>query len=110
MRVGNSIVRNQSFLSVRGHTSLRDVCLWDVLQIRDQPVVGQLIPDSYLELEKRILEERTKLPVEFPVIDQKRLFRLVQENKLQLEENELPHAVQFLNESGNVHFQRTWSF
>nr|XP_020652644.1 leucine-rich repeat serine/threonine-protein kinase 2 isoform X1 [Pogona vitticeps] len=75
-------------------------------KIRDQPVVGQLIPDSYLELEKRILEERTKLPVEFPVIDQKRLFRLVQENKLQLEENELPHAVQFLNESGVLlHFQ-----
>ncbi|XP_042325555.1 LOW QUALITY PROTEIN: leucine-rich repeat serine/threonine-protein kinase 2 [Sceloporus undulatus] len=75
-------------------------------KIRDQPVVGQLIPDSYLELEKRILEERTNVPVEFPVIDQKRLFELVQENKLQLDENELPHAVHFLNESGVLlHFQ-----
>ncbi|XP_067324906.1 leucine-rich repeat serine/threonine-protein kinase 2 isoform X1 [Anolis sagrei] len=75
-------------------------------KIRDQPVVGQLIPDSYLELEKRILEERTHVPVEFPVIDQKRLFELVQENKLQLDENELPHAVHFLNESGVLlHFQ-----
>ncbi|XP_066490091.1 leucine-rich repeat serine/threonine-protein kinase 2 isoform X1 [Tiliqua scincoides] len=76
------------------------------IKIRDQPVVGQLIPDSYLELEKRILEERTCVPTEFPVIDQKRLIELVEENKLHLNENELPHAVHFLNESGVLlHFQ-----
>ncbi|KAH0616512.1 hypothetical protein JD844_027663 [Phrynosoma platyrhinos] len=82
-------------------TKLRKTIIKESLnfKIRDQPVVGQLIPDSYLELEKRILEERTNVPVEFPVIDQKRLFELVQENKLQLDENELPHAVHFLNES-----------
>ncbi|KAK2514138.1 Lrrk2 [Columba guinea] len=75
-------------------------------KIRDQPVVGQLIPDSYLELEKRILLERKNVPVEFPVIDQKRLLKLVQESQLQLDENELPHAIHFLNESGVLlHFQ-----
>ncbi|KFP00259.1 Leucine-rich repeat serine/threonine-protein kinase 2, partial [Calypte anna] len=75
-------------------------------KIRDQPVVGQLIPDSYLELEKRILLERKNVPVEFPVIDQKRLLELVQESQLQLDENELPHAIHFLNESGVLlHFQ-----
>ncbi|XP_075001871.1 leucine-rich repeat serine/threonine-protein kinase 2 [Calonectris borealis] len=75
-------------------------------KIRDQPVVGQLIPDSYLELEKRILLERKNVPVEFPVIDQKRLLGLVQESQLQLDENELPHAIHFLNESGVLlHFQ-----
>ncbi|NWX52742.1 LRRK2 kinase, partial [Steatornis caripensis] len=75
-------------------------------KIRDQPVVGQLIPDSYLELEKRILLERKNVPFEFPVIDQKRLLELVQESQLQLDENELPHAIHFLNESGVLlHFQ-----
>ncbi|XP_014461960.3 leucine-rich repeat serine/threonine-protein kinase 2 isoform X1 [Alligator mississippiensis] len=75
-------------------------------KIRDQPVVGQLIPDSYLELEKRILFERKNVQSEFPVIDQKRLLELVQESQLQLDENELPHAIHFLNESGVLlHFQ-----
>ncbi|KAJ8788914.1 hypothetical protein J1605_022320 [Eschrichtius robustus] len=75
-------------------------------KIRDQPVVGQLIPDCYVELEKIILSERKNVPVEFPVIDQKRLLQLVKEHQLQLDENELPHAVHFLNESGVLlHFQ-----
>lgn len=71
-----------------------------ITQIRDQPVVGQLIPDCYVELEKIILSERKNVPIEFPVIDRKRLLQLVKENQLQLDENELPHAVHFLNESG----------
>nr|XP_008177542.1 leucine-rich repeat serine/threonine-protein kinase 2 [Chrysemys picta bellii] len=71
-------------------------------KIRDQPVVGQLIPDSYLELEKIILFKRENVPTEFPVIDHKQLLELVQESQLQLDENELPHAVHFLNESDDA--------
>ncbi|KAL1767452.1 leucine-rich repeat serine serine/threonine-protein kinase 2 [Sigmodon hispidus] len=75
-------------------------------KIRDQPVVGQLIPDCYVELEKMILSERKAVPVEFPVINRKHLLQLVKEHQLQLDENELPHAVHFLNESGVLlHFQ-----
>lgn len=75
-------------------------------KIRDQPVVGQLIPDCYVELEKIILSERKNVPIEFPVIGRKRLFQLVRENQLQLDEQELSHAVHFLNESGVLlHFQ-----
>ncbi|XP_069085861.1 leucine-rich repeat serine/threonine-protein kinase 2 isoform X1 [Pleurodeles waltl] len=75
-------------------------------KIREQPVVGQLIPDSYLQLEKRILHERKLVASEFPVIDQKRLLELVQESQLHLDENEIPHAVRFLNESGVLlHFE-----
>lgn len=63
-------------------------------------MVGQLIPDCYVELEKIVLSERKAVPAEFPVINRKRLLQLVKEHQLQLDENELPHAVHFLNESG----------
>lgn len=63
-------------------------------------MVGQLIPDCYVELEKIILSERKAVPTEFPVINRKHLLQLVKEHQLQLDENELPHAVHFLNESG----------
>ncbi|XP_039210433.1 leucine-rich repeat serine/threonine-protein kinase 2 isoform X2 [Crotalus tigris] len=89
-------------------TKLRQIIIKECLEfkIRDQPVIGQLIPDSYLELEKSILEIRKTLPAEFPVICQSQLYELVQENQLQLDENELSHAVHFLNESGVLlHFQ-----
>ncbi|XP_048410179.1 leucine-rich repeat serine/threonine-protein kinase 2 isoform X2 [Stegostoma tigrinum] len=69
-------------------------------KIRDQLVMGQLIPHSYMELEKRIIQERKTVLSEFPVIHQQRLLEIVQENHLQLDEDELPHAVHFLNESG----------
>uniref|UniRef100_A0A8C5P9B4 non-specific serine/threonine protein kinase n=1 Tax=Leptobrachium leishanense TaxID=445787 RepID=A0A8C5P9B4_9ANUR len=75
-------------------------------KIRDQPVLGQLIPDSYLELEKRILIERRNVPIEFPVIKHKRVQEIVEENQLQLDEHELPHAIHFLKESGVLlHFE-----
>ncbi|XP_072003229.1 leucine-rich repeat serine/threonine-protein kinase 2 isoform X2 [Engystomops pustulosus] len=75
-------------------------------KIRDQPVLGQLIPDSYLELEKRILIERKTAPIAFPVINHKRLQEIITENQLDLDEHELQHAVHFLNESGVLlHFE-----
>ncbi|XP_078275992.1 leucine-rich repeat serine/threonine-protein kinase 2 isoform X1 [Rhinoraja longicauda] len=75
-------------------------------KIKDQPVMGQLIPQGYLELEKRIIHERKSVLAEFPVINRQRLLEIVQENQLQLDENELPHVVDFLNDSGVLlHFR-----
>ncbi|MBN3321023.1 LRRK2 kinase, partial [Atractosteus spatula] len=114
VKISNELLNHQGFPVIRDcHIvtatedsdsigKLRKAIVKEVMnfRIQDQPVIGQLIPDSYLELEKKILQERERVPAEFPVICQQRLLDIVQENQLHLDESELPHAIHFLSESG----------
>ncbi|XP_019623007.1 PREDICTED: leucine-rich repeat serine/threonine-protein kinase 2-like [Branchiostoma belcheri] len=72
----------------------------DNFKVKGQPVMGQMIPHSYMQLEDLVTEEAQSLRAGLPVIRHSRLLELVKEANLQLDEEELSQAVRFLHESG----------
>ncbi|XP_077988732.1 leucine-rich repeat serine/threonine-protein kinase 2-like [Glandiceps talaboti] len=76
----------------------------DGFKVKGQSIMGQMIPHSYVKLGDLISEEARRLASlsQSPIIKHRKLLKLVKDCGLQLDEDELSHAIRFLHESGVV--------
>ncbi|XP_065071616.1 leucine-rich repeat serine/threonine-protein kinase 2-like isoform X2 [Rhopilema esculentum] len=80
----------------------------DTCTFRAQSPMDQTVPKSYVQLEDLLVEEASNLidAKQIPVISRRSIFKIVQDNNLQLEKQELDQAVKFLHEVGALlHFE-----
>ncbi|XP_063952426.1 leucine-rich repeat serine/threonine-protein kinase 2-like isoform X4 [Lytechinus pictus] len=110
------VCRSPGFPAIKGYIDLSAVTetgdiqrlkgmIEDVIlneKIKGQPIFGQMIPYSYLRLEQLLQEQVKRLKGEGmpPVMLHKQVIKMIRENDLQLDDNELSQAVRFLHETG----------
>ena len=75
-------------------------------KFKSQVLMKQTVPKSYVQLEDLLALEASDLmkAAKIPVLSKRALLRIVQDNDLQLEMQELQQAVKFLNEVGKNFF------
>ncbi|XP_059152219.1 leucine-rich repeat serine/threonine-protein kinase 2-like [Physella acuta] len=80
----------------------------DEFKVKGQPVMGQKVPASYVKLGELLHEEAKNVQKCFPVIRHGQLIRLIKNANIDLEDEELKQAINFLHESGVLlHYNET---
>ncbi|XP_069115691.1 leucine-rich repeat serine/threonine-protein kinase 2-like isoform X2 [Argopecten irradians] len=72
----------------------------DSYTVKGQPVMGQKVPADYVKLAEVLEEEVRNYQTGYPVITHNQLLKVIEEHRLDLEEDELKQAVRFLHGSG----------
>ncbi|WAR26699.1 LRRK2-like protein [Mya arenaria] len=72
------------------------------LDIRGRRVMGEKIPASYVHLADVLLAKAKSPTCIYPVLDKKDLLKMVNEQDIDLDEDELDQAIRFLHEAGVV--------
>ncbi|XP_060085692.1 leucine-rich repeat serine/threonine-protein kinase 2-like [Ylistrum balloti] len=72
----------------------------DSYKVKGQPVMGQKVPADYVKLAEVLEEEVRAKQKTYPVITHTQLLKVVENHKLDLEDEELKQAVRFLHRSG----------
>ncbi|KAK7465047.1 hypothetical protein BaRGS_00037786 [Batillaria attramentaria] len=80
----------------------------DEYKVKGKPVMGQKVPASYVKLAELLSGEVSNVEKSFPVIRHAQLTRIIRNEHLDLDEDELKQAVSFLHESGVLlHYDET---
>ena len=94
----SSVGKNSALEALRGQ-------IIDIVanyKFKSQVLVEQTVPQSYVQIEDLLAEEANNLikATKIPVISKRSLIKIVHDNNIQLEMQELDQAVKFLHEVG----------
>jgi len=103
LAIVSSIGRNNGIESLREEI----VDIVAKYKFHSQLLMEETVPKSYVQIEDLLADEATNLikAGQIPVISKRKLIKIVQDNNLELESQELQQAVKFLHEVGALlHF------